>query len=94
MAVKIFIKRKGVEKNIIELTVLLKKMRALTLNQPGYIFGETLRRIDQPDECMVISTWRSQADWNNWFEHEERKAIQSQIDLLLGIETHYEVYEE
>ena len=94
MAVKIFIKRKGVDQNIIELTVLLKKMRALTLNQPGYIFGETLRRIDQPDECMVISTWRSLADWTNWFEHEERKSIQREIDLLLGIETHYEVYEE
>ncbi len=94
MAVKILIKRIGVDKNIIELTVLLKKMRTLTLNQPGYIFGETLRRIDQTDECMVVSTWRSLADWTNWFEHEERKALQSEIDLLLGNETHYAVYEE
>lgn len=94
MAVKIFIKRSGVDKNIIELTVLLKKMRTLTINQPGYISGETLRRIDQPDECVVISSWRSLADWTNWFEHEERKSIQSEIDLLLGRETRYEIYEE
>ncbi len=94
MAVKIFIKRRGVDNNIIELTVLLKKMRALTLNQPGYIYGETLRRVDQPDECLVISTWRSNADWENWFNNDERKSIQSEIDLLLGHETHYEVYEE
>ena len=94
MSVKIFIKRRGVEKNVIELTVLLKKLRSLTLNQPGYIYGETLRRIDQPDECVVISTWRSLQDWENWLKHEERISIQSEIDLLLGEETEYAVYEE
>ena len=94
MSVKIFIKRKGVEKNIIELTVLLKKLRSLTLNQPGYIYGETLRRIDQPDECMVISTWRSLQDWESWLKNEERISIQSEIDLLLGKDTEYAVYEE
>lgn len=94
MSVKIFIKRKGVENNIIELTVLLKKLRSLTLNQPGYIYGETLRRIDQPDECMVISTWRSLQDWESWLKNEERISIQSEIDLLLGKDTEYAVYEE
>ncbi len=94
MAVKIFITRKGVDKNIIELTVLLKKMRSLTLNQPGYIYGETLRRIDQPDECVVISTWRSREDWENWFNSPQRQSVQSEIDLLLGDTTEYAVYEE
>jgi heme-degrading monooxygenase HmoA len=94
MSVKIFINRKGVEKNIIELTVLLKKLRSLTLNQPGYIYGETLRRLDQPDEVMVISTWRSLQDWESWLKNEERISIQSEIDLLLGKETEYAVYEE
>ncbi|MEJ2057430.1 MAG: antibiotic biosynthesis monooxygenase [Desulfofustis sp.] len=94
MAVKIFIKRKGVDDHIIALTVLLKKMRTHTLEQPGYIFGETLRRVDQPDECLVISTWRSKADWDNWFNNVERKSVQEEIDLLLGYETHYEIYEE
>jgi heme-degrading monooxygenase HmoA len=94
MAVKIFIKRKGVDRNIIELTVLLKKLRSLTLNQPGYIYGETLRRIDEPDECVVISTWRSLEDWESWHSNEERIGIQSEIDLLLGEETDYAIYEE
>ena len=94
MSVKIFIKRKGIEKNIVELTVLLRKLRSLTLNQPGYIYGETLRRIDQPNECIVISTWRSLEDWERWFSDEQRVSIQSEIDLLLGEETEYAVYEE
>lgn len=94
MAVKILITRRGVDKNIIELTVLLKKLRSLTLNQPGYIYGETLRRIDQPDECVVVSTWRSREDWENWLNSPQRQSIQSEIDLLLGETTEYAVYEE
>lgn len=94
MSVKIFIKRKVSKNNILELTSLLKKLRSLTINQPGYISGETLRRVDQPDECMVISTWRSADDWYNWVKNEKRIAIQTEIDRLLGEETEYAIYEE
>ncbi len=94
MTVKIFIRRKVVEDNIIELTRLLKKLRALTLSQPGYIFGETLRRLDKPGESLVISTWRSIEDWTSWLKNPERVHIQSEIDLLLGEETEYSIYEQ
>jgi heme oxygenase (mycobilin-producing) len=93
MTVKIFIKRNVQEKNIAELTTLLKRLRSLTLNQPGYISGETLRRIDSPDESMVVSTWRSVEDWNNWVNNENRLKIQTEIDRLTGQETEYAVYE-
>jgi len=93
MTVKIFIRRRVAPANILELTVLLKKLRALTLSQPGYIYGETLRRIDREDECMVISTWRSQEDWHAWFNNEQRMKIQSEIDELLGEKTDYAIYE-
>jgi heme-degrading monooxygenase HmoA len=93
MTVKIFIKRSVSSDNILDLTILLKKLRTLTLNQSGYIYGETLKRVDKPDECMVISTWRSLDDWNSWLNNEERIATQSEIDMLLGQETDYSVYE-
>ncbi len=93
MTVKIFIKRKVTPNNVLDLTVLLKKLRSLTLNQSGYIYGETLKRVDKQDECMVISTWRSIDDWNAWLNNDERIAIQRQIDNLLGEKTEYAVYE-
>jgi heme-degrading monooxygenase HmoA len=93
MTVKIFIRRKVSPENVLPLTVLLKKLRSLTLNQSGYIYGETLKRVDKKDECMVISTWRSMEDWNAWLKNEERVAIQSEIDLLLGQKTDYAAYE-
>lgn len=93
MTVKIFIKRKVSPNNVLDLTVLLKKLRSLTLNQAGYIYGETLKRVDKQDECMVISTWRSIDDWNAWLNNDERIAIQREIDNLLGEKTEYAVYE-
>jgi heme-degrading monooxygenase HmoA len=93
MAVKILIKRKVAEKNVPELEALLRKMRALTLNQKGYISGETFTRLDEPGVSMVISTWQSMDDWRAWTLTKERIELQEQIDKLLGEPTKYEIFE-
>jgi heme-degrading monooxygenase HmoA len=92
MTVKIFIKRKMQDQQSVELTLLLKKLRTLALGQPGYISGETLNRIDKKDECMVIGTWRSLEDWNNWVNNPKRIEVKNEIDKLLGAETEYAMY--
>ena len=92
MTVKIFIKRKMQDQQSVELTLLLKKLRTLALGQPGYISGETLNRIDKKDECMVIGSWRSLEDWNNWVNNPKRIEVQTEIDKLLGSETEYAMY--
>jgi heme oxygenase (mycobilin-producing) len=92
MTVKVFIKRKSQDKNAVELTLLLNKLRALALSQPGYISGETFHRIDKKDECMVIGTWRSLEDWNSWVNNPQRIEVQAEIDKLLGEETEYAMY--
>jgi heme-degrading monooxygenase HmoA len=93
MTVKIFIKRSVTDTKVAELTVLLKRLRSITLMQPGYISGQTLKRLDKPQECMVVSSWRSIEDWNDWVNNEKRISIQTEIDGLLGDETRYAVYE-
>jgi heme-degrading monooxygenase HmoA len=93
MTVKILIKRKFAGKQDEALNSLLRQFRALAIEQPGYISGETLQRVDRPGECLVISTWKSSNDWNAWINNPARRAIQGQIDVLLGTETTYEVYE-
>lgn len=93
MAVKVLIKRKVADKQAPELEALLRKMRALTLNQKGYISGETFTRLDEPGVSMVISTWQSIDDWRAWTLSKERIEIQEQIDKLLGAPTQYEIFE-
>ena len=93
MAVKILIKRKVAKELAPQLDGLLRKMRALTLTQKGYISGETFSRIDQPGVSMVISTWQTMDDWRNWTISKERIELQEQIDKLLGEPTKYEIFE-
>jgi heme-degrading monooxygenase HmoA len=93
MAVKVLIKRKVADKQAPELEALLRKMRALTLNQKGYISGETFTRVDEPGGSMVISTWQSIDDWRAWTLTKERIELQEKIDTLLGGTTTYEIFE-
>lgn len=92
MTVQIHIRRTVTDSFVDDLTSLLQKMRRVCIVQPGYVSGQTLKRIDRPGEQLVISTWSSLEDWENWFNSNERQEIQVQIDTLLGGETDYEIY--
>ncbi len=92
MAVKVLIKRAIPEDKAKQMIPLFREMRALAMNQEGYISGETLRNLNDPEEFMVISNWQSSKDWVNWLKSEDRQKIQSRIDTLLGGQTQYEVY--
>lgn len=92
MAIKVIIKRQVPEGKLPDLSHLLIQLRALALEQPSYISGETLRRVDQPNELLVISTWSSLEAWKAWMNQPTRKTIQDKIDLILGESTQYTVY--
>ncbi len=92
MAVKIMIKRKVTKGKEPELLPLLLELRALATSQPGYISGETLRNVENPEEFLVISTWKSVEDWKRWAQSEQRSKIQEKVDALLGEKTDYSIY--
>jgi heme-degrading monooxygenase HmoA len=92
MTVKIIIKRRVTESMAEQLVPLLIKLRNLAMSQPGYITGETLKRVDRPGQTLVISTWNSMEEWRHWVTNPERTAVQAQIDALLGEPTEYEIY--
>ena len=92
MAVKVLIKRSVPENKAKEMIPLFRRMRALAMNQEGYISGETLRNMDNPEEFLVISSWQSSQDWSSWLKSSERQEVQDRIDALLGGRTHYEIF--
>lgn len=94
MAISILIQRRFNEKDkATELAPLIVQLRSLATAQPGYLTGKTFRCLDCSGEFMVISTWNSLDDWQNWLHSEQRKGLQKQIDDLLGQKTEYRVYE-
>jgi Uncharacterized enzyme involved in biosynthesis of extracellular polysaccharides len=93
MAVKILIKRKVAADKASQLKELVMQLRSLSMKQPGYVSGESLKNVDRQNEYLVISTWDSLSAWKGWQSSKERAKIQDQIDALLGQKTEYEVYE-
>ncbi len=91
--IKIHIKRKVSEDKKEGLTLLINQLRSMTMGKPGYIAGETLKRLDKPDESLVVTKWQSTYYWNQWFQSKEKSKIQDKIDQLLGEKTQYEIYE-
>jgi heme-degrading monooxygenase HmoA len=92
MAIKILITRTVPQDKAREMLTLFRKMRSLAVVQSGYISGETLKSSDRPDVFLVISTWQSPEDWEKWLLSKERQAIQDSIDVLLGGNTSYEMF--
>lgn len=92
MAVRILIRRTVPQDKARQMIPLFKEMRQLAITQTGYISGETLRNYNNPEEFMVISTWQSAADWENWIKNADRQVIQQKIDTLLGGKTLYDVF--
>ena len=93
MAVKILIKRKVSADKAAQLKELIMQLRALSIKQPGYVSGESLKSVERPDEYLVISTWDNLDAWKAWVGSKGRDEIQNKIDMLLGQKTNYEVYE-
>lgn len=92
MAIKVIIRRKVPQGKEAQLLPLLLDLRSKAITQPGYISGETLRNADDPEDYVVISTWKSVEDWKDWEASKERAEIRSRIDALLKEKTTYEVY--
>ncbi|MBK5099912.1 MAG: antibiotic biosynthesis monooxygenase [Desulfobacteraceae bacterium] len=92
MAIKIIIKRRVPKDKAAELLPLFIQLRALATARPGYISGETLRNIDDPQEFLVIGTWQSLDNWQSWVSSKQRTEIQERVDTLLGERTEYSSY--
>ena len=81
--VKVLMERTIRGENVAHIVRLLRHLRVMAMQQPGYITGETWHRVDDPNYYLVISTWESLADWQNWQNHQERQRMTAEIDSYL-----------
>ena len=92
MAIKVIITRKVAQGKEKDLLPLLMELRTRAMGQGGYISGETLKGVSDPDEFLVISTWNSLEDWRAWEANPERQKIQERIDGVLDEKTTAKAY--
>jgi heme-degrading monooxygenase HmoA len=74
------------------LSEMLIELRAMADRQPGYISGETLRNVDDRNEYLVISTWKTIEAWDFWLRNKDRAELEGRVDSLLGSSTVYKVF--
>ena len=67
-----------------EMEPLYLELRAGAMRQHGYISGETLKSVDDPSFCLVISTWVDAESWKIWETSTQRREIVSRIEPLLA----------
>ena len=83
MAVRVLIEREIEPGHELQLHQLLLQLRAKAMQVKGYISGETLRALDDPNRFLVISTWSNLDEWKSWENNSDRKRIEAQINNLL-----------
>jgi heme-degrading monooxygenase HmoA len=93
MPIQVIIKRKWETDKPEALFPLLTELRSLAEKQPGYISGETLRSLNDPDKYLVFSKWETVDDWKKWLQSKERRDLQGEVDSLIGERTFYELFE-
>jgi len=90
--VKVLLERTLKGRHVSEIVRLLRQMRVLAMQQPGYISGETLHAVDDPNHYLVISTWESREHWQAWFDNPQRLVMQTEIDNYMDSPTLIRVY--
>jgi heme-degrading monooxygenase HmoA len=87
MTVRVIIERQVEPGQEARLRLLMTQARAKATNAKGYISGETLRALDDPNKFMVISNWNSAQDWKAWEKGPARAKLQQELkSLLIGKE--------
>ena len=92
MIVKVIITRTIDETKIKDLAPLIKRLRGLAIDQPGYISGETLKNVDKYGEYLTISIWHSLDEWKVFESKPERVELVNQLSALLKEDAEYKVY--
>lgn len=93
MAIKVFIKRRCKEVDLIEVNKLLIKARSIAMKYAGYISSETLYKHNDERSVLVVSMWQNIDQWENYKTSEERKAHETEFETLLDAPTEYEIYD-
>ena len=90
--VKVLLERSIKGKNVGEIVRLLRQLRVRAMQQPGYISGETLHAVGDPNYYLVISTWESLEQWREWVKNPLRQKLAAEIDAFLESPTRLRVF--
>lgn len=72
---------------------VMEKVVARVRLQPGFVRGDTLQDVHQPELFCVLTEWDSGAYLNRWFQDPDFKHLTLELDSLLGKPTRYQIFQ-
>ncbi|RMG84373.1 MAG: antibiotic biosynthesis monooxygenase [Candidatus Dadabacteria bacterium] len=81
--VRVLIERKVNPSMLEAYQLAIRNMRAHAVHHEGYISGETLRDVTDPDHFVVVSTWADRGAWERWAASEARHRVMANIAPML-----------
>ncbi|MFC1833579.1 putative quinol monooxygenase [Thermodesulfobacteriota bacterium] len=88
MAITVLITRQFKKDAIRKAFDLFLKLRSLATLEAGYISGQTMASVGDPNKIIVLSTWDSKEKWEAWMANDLRKDYSEKMqDLMEGPET-------
>lgn len=69
------------------------ELQALATVQEGYLHGKSLVSRDDPRKIIVISSWQSPEDWEQWHHGDTRKDSCKKLRLALEEPESIEVFD-
>lgn len=61
---------------------VIVKLRSLATLEPGYISGQTMVSVKNPNKIVVMSTWENVGRWEDWQASELRNEYTAKMDSL------------
>jgi len=92
MAVKVLIRRNFKKVSEKDIMALLINARKIAMEMDGYISTETLVNLDDRRCILLLSTWQSKEDWDNYFNSDIRRENERKFAEILEGETQYEFF--
>jgi heme-degrading monooxygenase HmoA len=65
-----------------EWDVAMRKRLAAAKKQPGWVGGQLLQSVDQPNRRVIVGTWRTRAHWERWHKDPLFAETRARLDGL------------
>ena len=91
--IKVFINRKVPAELEPQYTAIAKQTLQASMRSPGFIKGEVMHDINDPEHRLVIATYSTLADWERWYQSQERLELMNKLRPMLERDELIKIYE-
>ena len=83
MTVRVVIRRRFKSGNVSQASSMLVQARKNAMAHDGYISSESLSGCQDPNEILVLSTWRHLEDWQTYEASQARQDLENQFAEMM-----------